>query len=278
MSDTIATRIVRVKQSKITKSQRKLIDFLENADYKQIMYFTITEFAKATGIGEATILRFCRLLGFDGYQVFKLQIARELSSQEDLTLPKGKEDFRSYIAKAYENAVSICISSVSMELLEKVADLMLASDRISCFGVGNSYVAALELHNRLMAMGIHTLCESDAHTQNVMSSTSSDSDLVIVFSVSGSTKDVVEATRLAKHYGAKIVLITAHDVSPLTKLADLVISTGEPDIYREVSAMTNKVVQLYVIDALCESVRRKDEARFDGFIFRSRGATVGKLI
>lgn len=277
MSDSIATRIERVKQTKITKSQRKLIDFLENADYKQIMYFTITEFAKATGTGEATILRFCRLLGFDGYQVFKLQIARELSRQ-DLALPKSEEDFRSDIAKAYETAVSICIRSVSIELLDKVADLILKSNRISCFGVGNSYIAALELHNRLMAMGIHTLCESDAHNQNVMSSTSSESDLVIVFSVSGSTKDVVEATRFAKHYGAKTVLITAHDVSPLTKLADLVISTGEPDFYREVSTMTNKVVQLYVIDALCESVRRKDEARFDGFIFRSRGATVGKLI
>lgn len=277
MSDSIATRIERAKQTKITKSQRKLIDFLENADYKQIMYFTITEFAKATGTGEATILRFCRLLGFDGYQVFKLQIARELSRQ-DLAISKSEEDFRSDIAKAYETAVSICIRSVSIELLDKVADLILKSDRISCFGVGNSYVAALELHNRLMAMGIHTLCESDAHNQNVMSSTSSESDLVIVFSVSGSTKDVVEATRFAKHYGAKTVLITAHDVSPLTKLADLVISTGEPDFYREVSTMTNKVVQLYVIDALCESVRRKDEARFDGFIFRSRGATVGKLI
>ncbi len=277
MSDSIAVRIERVKQSKITKSQRKLIDFLENADYKQIMYFTITEFAKATGTGEATILRFCRLLGFDGYQVFKLQIARELSRQ-DISLPKSEEDFRSDIAKAYETAVSICIRSVSIELLDKVADLILKSNRISCFGVGNSYIAALELHNRLMAMGIHTLCESDAHNQNVMSSTSSESDLMIVFSVSGSTKDVVEATRFAKHYGAKTVLITAHDVSPLTKLADLVISTGEPDFYREVSTMTNKVVQLYVIDALCESVRRKDEARFDGFIYRSRGATVGKLI
>ncbi len=277
MSDSIASRIERVKQTKITKSQRKLIDFLENADYRQVMYFTITEFAKATDTGEATILRFCRLLGFDGYQVFKLQIARELSRQ-DLTLPKSEEDFRADIAKAYETAISICTRSVSIELLDKVADLILKAERISCFGVGNSYVAALELHNRLMAMGIHTLCESDAHNQNVMSSTSSESDLMIVFSVSGSTKDVVEATRFAKHYGAKTVLITAHDVSPLTKLADLVISTGEPDFYREVSTMTNKVVQLYVIDALCESVRRRDEARFDGFIYRSRGATVGKLI
>lgn len=277
MSESIASRIEKVKQTKITKAQRKLIEFLENADYKQIMYFTITEFAKATDTGEATILRFCRLLGFDGYQVFKLQIARELS-QQDLLMQRNTEDYRSDIASAYATAVSICIRSVSTEKLSDVADLILNSKRITCFGVGNSYVAALELHNRLLAMGIPTICETDAHIQNILCSAMSNEDLMIVFSVSGSTKDVVEATKFAKHYGVNVVLVTAHDVSPLTKLADIVISTGEPDFYREVSTMTNKVVQLYVIDALCECLYRKDAERFDTFVYRSRGATVGKLI
>ena len=277
MNDTIAIRIIRLKQVNVTKSQKKLIDFLETADYKQIMYFTITEFAKATGIGEATILRFCRLLGFDGYQVFKLQIARELS-QLDLKNETEQSDYRTAISNAYKTAVSISLSGVTDEKLSEISELILKARRISCFGVGNSYVAALELHNRLMAMGIPTICEADAHIQNVMASTASDEDLVIVFSVSGSTKDVVEATEFAKHYGVKIVLITAHDVSPLTKLADCVIATGEPDFYRELSNMTNKVVQLFVIDALCECLRRKDETRFDAYIYRSRGATVGKLI
>lgn len=277
MNDSIATRIAKAKEAKITKSQQKLIDYLENADYKQIMYFTITEFAKATGTGEATILRFCRLLGFDGYQVFKLQIAREFS-QQDLAMQRSTEDFRSDILKAYETAITICMNSLSCEKLSKVAELIINARRISCFGVGNSYIAALELHNRLMAMGMPTNCESDAHMQNVLASTSSEEDMLIVFSVSGSTKDVVDATKFAKNYGMKIVLITAHDVSPLTKLSDIVVSTGEPDFYREVSTMTNKVVQLYVIDALCEALHRKDKDRFDANIYRSRGATVGKLI
>ncbi len=277
MSESIASRIEKIKSTKVTKSQKKLIDYLENADYKRIMYFTITEFAKATGTGEATILRFCRLLGFDGYQVFKLQIARELSQQEvDDDVTSG--DFRTNILKAYEAAISTCLSSVPAETVESVCDLILNAQRISCFGVGNSYIAALELHNRLLAMGVPSMCESDAHIQNVLSSTLTENDLVIVFSVSGSTKDVVEATNFAKHYGVKIVLITAHDVSPLTKLADVVIATGEPDIYSESSSMTNKVVQLYVIDTLCEALHRKDEERFDVFIYRSRAATVGKLI
>lgn len=277
MSESIATRIEKIKNTKVTKSQKKLIDYLENADYKRIMYFTITEFAKATGTGEATILRFCRLLGFDGYQVFKLQIARELS-QQDVDDEVTSGDFRTNILKAYEAAISTCLSSVPTETVENVCDLILNAQRISCFGVGNSYIAALELHNRLLAMGVPSMCESDAHIQNVLSSTLTENDLVIVFSVSGSTKDVVEATNFAKHYGVKIVLITAHDVSPLTKLADVVIATGEPDIYSESSSMTNKVVQLYVIDTLCEALHRKDEERFDVFIYRCRAATVGKLI
>lgn len=277
MNDSIASRIDKIKDTKITKSQKKLIDYLEKADYRQIMYFTITEFAKASSTGEATILRFCRLLGFDGYQVFKLQIARELT-QQDLAAQKNSDDYRTDILTAYENAISICLANVSSETIDTAVDLIMNARTISCFGVGNSYLAALELHNRLMAMGVPTLCESDAHMQNVVASTLSEKDLVILFSVSGSTKDVVEATKFAKHYGLKIILITAHDVSPLTKLADVVISTGEPDIYRVSSSMTNKIVQLYVIDTVCEALHRKDEESFDALIYRSRAATVGKLI
>lgn len=277
MNESIAMRIAKIKNSKITKSQRKLIEFMEAADYKQIMYYTITELARATGIGEATILRFCRLLGFDGYQFFKLQIARELSYEGSSAHPDIK-DYRADLARVYENAVANCVEKISFKQLDDICEYILNARRVSCFGVGNSYVSALELYNKLLPMGIPVVCEADTHIQNILASVSSEGDLLIVYSVSGSTKDVVEVAEFAKRYGVKIILITSHEASPLSKVADIVISTGESGVYTEKNSIINKTVQLYVGDLICEALYRKDKERFDAFIYRSRNATVGKLI
>ena len=72
---TINARIEKIKEKKVTKLQRKLIQFMEANSYENIIYFSITEFAAAAGVAEATVLRFCRSLGFNGYQDFKLSLA-----------------------------------------------------------------------------------------------------------------------------------------------------------------------------------------------------------
>ena len=68
MNDSIENRMERIKKGKTTKSQRKLIEYLESVDYENIIYLSITELAEYTKVAEATILRFCRSLGFNGYQ------------------------------------------------------------------------------------------------------------------------------------------------------------------------------------------------------------------
>lgn len=75
---TINARIEKIKEKKVTKLQRKLIQFMEANSYENIIYFSITEFAAAAGVAEATVLRFCRSLGFNGYQDFKLSLAQEI--------------------------------------------------------------------------------------------------------------------------------------------------------------------------------------------------------
>lgn len=39
-------------------------------------YLSISSLAKACGVAEATIFRFCRSLGFDGYNEMKIALAK----------------------------------------------------------------------------------------------------------------------------------------------------------------------------------------------------------
>jgi DNA-binding MurR/RpiR family transcriptional regulator len=58
-----------------TKSELKVADMvLSQKD--SVIYMSVTDLAEQAGVGDTTVLRFCRKLGFKGYQDFKLALAK----------------------------------------------------------------------------------------------------------------------------------------------------------------------------------------------------------
>ena len=275
MNGSILSRIERLEAGKLTRSQRIMLEYFGKVDFKQIMYMSITDLAEATGLAEATVLRFCRSLGFNGYQEFKLRLA------QDNTDVRGRESGGGYVAdimEDYRAAIDNCRANILPEQMEKVFEYILSARSICCFGVGHSYLAALELHNRLMKMGIVTFCERDTHFQSILISSRTPLDLLIVFSISGATKDVVEAAELARAYGMKIIVVTCYEKSPLTRFADIILSATSMESPVEPGAMSSKIMQLFMVDVICTCVHLTDKYRFDGFIAISSVASAGKLI
>ena len=272
MPNTIRTKIAQLREGKLTKSQRKLLNYFESVDYKQVIYMSITDLAAATDVAEATVLRFCRSLGFNGYQEFRLSLAQgviDMGYDEDEGIGYIGE-----LTKMYMSALESCRKNLTSALLQQAQDMICSARTISCFGVGHSHLAALELHNRLMTMGMLTYCERDAHLQNIHISSRSEEDLLILFSISGSSKDVVETAELARSCGMKVLVITCYEKSPLTKYADLTISSAP----MEPNAMSGKVMQLFMVDVLTAGIRLSDKTRYDSYLAKSRRATATKHI
>ncbi len=279
MPSTIRNKIAQLREGKLTKSQKKLIDYFDNVDLRRVIYMSITDLAAATDVAEATVLRFCRSLGYNGYQEFRLNLAQgsTVLADEEPTDGRGTS-YITEIANNYRIAMENCRRGLSEEQLRAAFDLVLSAKTICCFGVGHSYLAALELHNRFMMMGMVTFCERDTHLQNVLLSSRGEDDLMIIFSVSGSSKDTVEAAEIARSRGMKVLVITCYEKSPLSKFADLVLSAAPMDSPMQPGAMTGKVMQLFMVDALCTGLHRVDQTRFDAYYAKSSRATVSKLI
>lgn len=277
MELSIAERIEQLKSGKMTKLQRRILEYLEATDYNQIIYLSITELAEQVHVAEATILRFCRSLGFRGYQEFKLTLAQERLGAAESRDMQGLEYTKS-IVEDYHSALENCCRSLDVDRLSRVFDLVLHARSISCFGIGDSYIPALALHNRLMRMGLLSQCERDPHLQNVLVSTLGEGDILIIFSVSGSTKDMIETASLARSCGVKMIVVTCHDKSPLARFADLLLCAEPVEASTEPGAISSKIIQLFMVDVICAGIRLQDKARFDAVISRSNASTVNKLI
>ncbi|WP_193598578.1 MurR/RpiR family transcriptional regulator [Microbacterium sp. YJN-G] len=222
---------------------------------------TITELAERAGTSPATVTRFCRALGFDGYTQFRVGVASEIgrgdadeSWQADIGEEFGVDDAP---GKVLQTLVALHVESLEstaarldLDSVMQVANAIAAAKHVDIYGVGGSGVIAREFQGRLYRIGVSAHAWSDVHdglTSAVMQNTSS---VAIGISSTGRTDETVQMLSQAGAAGAFTVAIT-HDVdSWLAGLADVSLATAEPSHYLRPDDLSVKHSQLLVLDLL----------------------------
>jgi DNA-binding MurR/RpiR family transcriptional regulator len=240
----------------LSKTEKKVADYVK-IEKDKIIYQTLQEISQNIQVGEATILRFCYKIGFEGFQDLKLSIAMVEPSLEQM--PQSD-----YTESVTENMIR-CIRETKVvldqETLEKAVDYLVDARRVAIYGIGASGNAAQEMQSRLLRSGKMSQAVMDNHFQLMTSSIFTQEDVIFAFSLSGSTVELVESLSLAKKNKVKIVAITNHILSPIASLADLVLLTAGKESPMEGGSLMGKVSQLYIIDLLNTGYSLRDPRR-----------------
>lgn len=257
----------------LTKAEKKIADYILK-NIKEVIYMSVTDFAETVGVGEATILRFCQKIGYKGYQEFKIMLAKEPSTIE------GSDETQSYIDFIKKNMIDVINETRSLineENLEKAIDLIYYTDKVYFFGVGNSGLTAIEAKNRFLRYGKHVEAVVDPHFQTMCAATFQGGEVVVSITLSGSTKDIVESTEMAKKHGAKVIVVTNYIKSPITKFADIVLLTSKKEHPLDGGTLVAKISQLYVVDLLCTGVSLKDREKSNYMAEQTARAITNKI-
>lgn len=250
---SVLSQVKRLEPS-LRPAERRVADFLlENAN--QVIYMPITEVSAKTETSDSTVIRLCRRMGFGGFQDLKIALARELvAPTQNLhgdILPE--DDLKTAVNKAFAatiQAVRDTQATLDFKVFEDVIKRLVEARRIVIYGIGTSGIAALDAHYKFLRIGISADVYTDGHLQAISASQVQSNDLVMAFSHSGSTKDIVAAVQLAKDRGATIVVITNFPQSPVGNLADLVLRTQAEETPFGSGGIPSITAQLALIDAL----------------------------
>ncbi|MCM3271270.1 MurR/RpiR family transcriptional regulator [Paenibacillus elgii] len=250
----------------LTKAEKKVADVVLQ-DKEKVVYSSVTDLAEMAATGETTVLRFCRKLGFRGYQEFKLAVAQDLVSPSENVHGAIDEndkigEIAQKITSSNSQALKDTMSLLQEKELQKTVDALLSKKRIFFFGVGSSGVTAMDAQHRFMRLGFQAFCANDAHIITMNCALTGPDDVVVGISTSGSTKDLVDAVRIANANGATIVCLTNHARSPITQYADAVLLASSKETPLQGGAFASKLAQIHVLDILSTIValRRKAEA------------------
>ncbi|GAA3731810.1 MurR/RpiR family transcriptional regulator [Salinicoccus jeotgali] len=260
------------KQS-FTKSECKIHHYIMN-NSEEVLYHSLTELSEASGVAEATVLRFFRKLGFKGFQDFKFLFAQEVSTKSDY------EECETYVEKIKHNTIQAIEDSydiIDHELLEDCIEIIHQNSDVVIFGVGSSGIAAQDMQTRLMRIGKHVDCVTDPHFQFMRASSMNDETVVIAISLTGSTKDIVDSSAIAKENGAKVIALTNYVKSPLTRHADIVLLSSSKESPLESGSLTSKITQLFLIDLICTGLAIKNYETAEKVKMKTTKNTARKL-
>ena len=234
-------------------AEKRIADHIfENAH--DIVGISITELAAKAMCGYATVVRFSRKLGLEGYQELKLRVAAELGASSDLSKEIDKGDscfeiFRKRIADV-SDSLHGTEAVLDPERLELAAKTIMKADRIVVFGLGNSAAVAQDAAHKLLRLGLSAQACCDNHLQAIIASHLGRGSVAIGVSHSGASRDIVESMRLCKIGGASTIAITNYGTSPLSEESDITLFTRSEETKHSILAMSSRIAQLAIFDSI----------------------------
>ncbi|MCM3733471.1 MurR/RpiR family transcriptional regulator [Fictibacillus nanhaiensis] len=265
----------------LTKAEQKVADVI-TADTHEAVYYSVTDLSEKADVGETTVIRFCRKLGYKGYQEFKLAVAQNLVNPNESVYGKIEDtDSIDVIAKKITSQntgfIQDTLGLMDQNNLEKVAKKLLNARKIYFFGVGSSGITATDAKYRFMRIGFNVDCVVDSHIIAMNAALATEEDVVIGISTSGSTKDLVDAVRIAKENGAFVICLTNHNRSPITKYADEILLAASRETPLQGGSFAAKMAQLHLLDILTTVVLLQQKEQSIQAIEKTAKAVLDKM-
>ena len=259
MADTLS--LIRSSLDSLRNSEKKVAKCVLG-DPGAVITSSITELAEKAGTSEPTVIRFCRRLGLSGYMELRLNLARDLPSAqtifENVSASDSLAEIAGKILNSHREALNNALNRVHLDDLDVAVNALGKARRIEFYGVGGSGVVARDAHHKFFRLGIPCVVYDDPHMQVMSAALLGAEDVVMAFSHTGSTKDVIDSVRIARKAGAAIIGILGSESAPLIKLCDITLSVYSREAAVRLAPMTSRLVQLAIIDVLFVAVAMRN--------------------
>lgn len=235
-------------------SEKLIADWIIK-NFEEITSLSINELADRCGCGEATIVRFSRRLGLSGYQELKLRIAKESSNIAAggvMGIEPGDSCYEIFNKRIHDIAVALdnTKSVLDPAQIEAAAKAIKSARRIVIFGLGNSSSVAVDAQHKFLRAGLDAVAYCDNHMQAIAASHLHKGDVAIGISHSGASIDVVDALKTSRDAGAVTICLTNFGTSPINEYSDIVLNTRSDETKYSILAMSSRIAQLAIFDAL----------------------------
>lgn len=262
---------VRSSYSALSPTCQKAADYLLEHT-RELYSIPIAELARQSGVSSAAWVRLCKEIGYAGLKDMRQQLYLQYSAEPqaeaapqlhfaDLREGKNAQELLQTVTAASLQALNSTAQLLDPAAFQTASDWLLQASSIKLFGMGASGLVASDLCDKLLRIGKNAIYSADSHVQLSYSATLTRDDVAVFISNTGKTQEVLQALDAVQASGCHTIGITHYSKSPLTAGCELLLYTSSEEVYVRSGAMSSRLAQLMVVDALFTVLASQDYAR-----------------
>jgi DNA-binding MurR/RpiR family transcriptional regulator len=233
-----------------------------------VIDMTINELAQECQTSVASVVRFCRAIGFSGYAALRMALATELGKEAAQFSARGAfgseisdadtlQEAVSKLAALELLAIEETVAQLDFDVLEAAITAIDGADRILLYGIGASQFVAEDLAHKLLRVGRNAHVLADPHEAVAATVLPMASTVAVGFSHSGATIETVRFLETARRNGTATIAVTSAKDSPLARAADHALFTEVRESTFRAGAMVSRIAQLTLVDCLFVGVAKR---------------------
>lgn len=277
---------IRERYGQMSRSEKKISQVVLT-DSRGCLGLTTAEIAVRSGVSAATVTRYVQKLGYDGLEAFKLALAaasaQEGEDMENVVDPIiQKEDDLDTLCRKMNVLISDTFQDffyqLDKEALAAAIERIRSARHIYLLGIGASMLPAYDLFHKLRRAGFPAEFYQDTDMVVEFFNYVDERDLVIAFSYSGQTQEVLYACQIAVQQKAKVIAVTRKWDSVLRDLADICLFVPNKEAVIRIGAFGSLHTSLMMGDLLYMGAIQKNLDQIEAELIRTRKLVAGKKI
>ena len=254
------------------------------ADPSVVLDSTINELAERCDTSVASVVRFCRSIGFSGYAQLRMALATEIGKESaqfggsisigaDIGEGDSLAEITAKIASLEILAIEETLANLDIASLEQAVSLIDGAERVLLYGLGASQFIAADLGHKLLRIARPAFVLSDPHEAWASAALLIPGTVAIGFSHRGETVETINFLRIASEAGAPTIALTNSSDSAIARVADCLLLTEAREPAFRAGAMVSRIAQLAVVDCVFAGVAQRRYAQTVEALRLTREAT-----
>ena len=261
MSSTAGKCCLGVKEmiESLSPKEKQIAQFI--IDYpEEVVEMSIEELAKVCRASVSSVVRLCKSLGYSGFKELCRALSGDLAaassaiSYQHIRPGDSPASVFRNICLSNMKAIENTLMMMDEEAVSQAVGLLCQAQRIDFYGMGTSALVALDAHNKFLRTGKVVMANADFHVQLLSATSLKKGDVAVLISYSGETFDTLNLAAQIKHTGCSIITITSYGKNSLSEYADVRLHSLSTETYIRSGAMSSRIAQMTVIDALYSAV------------------------
>ncbi|MGA7327517.1 MAG: MurR/RpiR family transcriptional regulator [Rhodomicrobium sp.] len=216
---------------------------------QDVALLTMREQARQAKLQPATMTRFAKHLGLEGYDALRtvhadalrsgaLGFSSKASSQVTRQRLKGGKALAAEMIASVGREVAALSAPDMVSRFDAMAKWLVGARRVYCLGLRSSHAVAWHLHYIMCLCGVRsTYLESAGGTGADALAGATPKDVLFAVSVLPYTRATVELAEYAAGQSIPVLAITDSEVAPLARIAEnaIIVSTQSPSFLHTMS-------------------------------------------